>query len=956
MKHIFSLLLFLPVLAYAQFPASPNKIRLGNQTTADGLVVRTAASPGWTPSSINNAWLAFDTVAVKLYYYDSGTWNEYTGGSVNIGNTDLTLTGNRRLNTGGYQFWIQDGTGSEVPYIYIGGDQVSFAASTTTSVYLDSSEQRAAIVAGAVIDIDADSIRIIGTQPNDNSLNRILALDSITNRLHYVDKASITGSGGTDTNFATDNLTFTGNRVHNLSTRTLTIADGGTYPTYQQSSATDGITLASSATDLIAQTPGLLQIENSDTITVTADRIRMNAADTRIQQLTNDNALNRLVALDSLTNKLYYIDKASISGGGGGGITGSGTTGTIPVWSSSSALGDSPLTVSSGSVIAGGTGFFRFPVGTTAQRPGTPQSGDARYSSTLGYSEIYGASAWLQSAFPAGTTGQTIRHNGTSWIATSHLYNDGTGVSVGSATIDVDAANGRFYVQNTGGVARQYVIGSTTARIAIWGKSTTGATLNLNSGGTTLPAVSYYIGNQVISSVDLMAFGRRASNFGDPGDGDVMRIDGVNKRVIFGSMTSSLLPSASMHAVSASGDNNTLFLDNVQVGAPTLTNAPSITLRGRPQSGDDPLPYARILAVVENTGNSSTYDGQLRFQTALNGTLTTYATLLSSGNFGIGTTAPARTLHITGEARITDLTTDDPTRIVGADADGDLGAITVSTGLSLSSGNLTADNLYTANGSLTGARTVTLGSNTLTMTGTAGAPAAVNFSMNPSTNTTTFQSLDGSLNNSAMTITPARTQITTTNVTGGTAATYGFFADSVRISPAAVANDDALTRVLAINSSTGKIGYVTKSTINAPSYNFAELTVSGGSTSATAGTPERPDNDTPGTPSSTLVGTFTASGSTLDYTGSSGQGKVSAVISFNTSGGGEVLISIYKEGTEIASTEMREAVNAVYTTVALPTITTALAANDTFEIRIEPVTGSNTITVHRCTLFIEKLY
>jgi hypothetical protein len=193
----------------------------------------------------------------------------------------------------------------------------------------------------------------------------------------------------------------------------------------------------------------------------------------------------------------------------------------------------------------------------------------------------------------------------------------------------------------------------------------------------------------------------------------------------------------------------------------------------------------------------------------------------------------ARTLHVTGEVRITDLTTDTPTQIVGADADGDLGAITVGSGLSLSSGTLSATGL---------------------------------------------------------------------------------------------------------------------------SYNFAELTVSGGSTSATAGTPERPDNDTPGSASSTIVGSFTASGSTLDYTGSAGQGKLSAVISFTTSGGGDVLVSIYREGTQIASTEMREAVNAIYTTVALPTVTTSIATNDTFELRVEPVTGSNTITVHRQTLFVEKIY
>lgn len=50
--------------------------------------------------------------------------------------------------------------------------------------------------------------------------------------------------------------------------------------------------------------------------------------------------------------------------------------------------------------------------------------------------------------------------------------------------------------------------------------------------------------------------------------------------------------------------------------------------------------------------------------------------------------AAARTLQVTGEARITDLTTDPPTQLVGADADGDLGAVTLGAGLSFSSGTL----------------------------------------------------------------------------------------------------------------------------------------------------------------------------------------------------------------------------------------------------------------------------
>ena len=65
--------------------------------------------------------------------------------------------------------------------------------------------------------------------------------------------------------------------------------------------------------------------------------------------------------------------------------------------------------------------------------------------------------------------------------------------------------------------------------------------------------------------------------------------------------------------------------------------------------------------------------------------------LNDSGQLGLLTNLPARTLHVAGEARITDLTTDPPTRIVGADADGDLGEATLGFGLALSSSVLGVD-------------------------------------------------------------------------------------------------------------------------------------------------------------------------------------------------------------------------------------------------------------------------
>jgi hypothetical protein len=470
MKHILFLLLFLPVLAYAQFPANPNKIRLGNQTTADGLVVRTAAPPSWTPSSINNAWLAFDTVAVKLYYYDAGMWNEYTGG-----------------------------------------------------------------------------------------------------------------------NFATNNLTFTGNRVHNLSTRTLTIADGGTYPTFQQSAATDGFTLASSATDLIAQTPGLLQIENSDTITITADRIRMNAADTRIQQVSKNNALNRVMMLDSLTGQVYYRDVSSIAGGGGT-VTGTGTTNTLPKWTSSTALGNSLITDDGTNVAVGGTASFRLPNGTTAQRPGTPLAGMTRYNTTSGTMEYYGASAWEVPAKSASATGL-----GT---ATRVPFADANGRLTDIAGFTFTSGTGHLFIPS-----------------------------RLNVGGTT---PTWAISNFTMAESAGLPWKNNASLLGLTNTSG----NGAYKTISFGNASQALALISSQQVTSTTGD-----LRFYTIG--TFADPPDLYIN-------------------------------------------------PSGSVGIQNLSPARTLHVTGEARITDLTTDTPTRIVGADADGDLGSITVGSGLSLSAGTLSA--------------------------------------------------------------------------------------------------------------------------------------------------------------------------------------------------------------------------------------------------------------------------
>jgi hypothetical protein len=76
MKRFLILLfaVFTASAAFAQYPNAPNKLRLGAQTTGDGLIFRHAGTPSWTPTGINNAWLSIDTLTGDLYAYRDGNW------------------------------------------------------------------------------------------------------------------------------------------------------------------------------------------------------------------------------------------------------------------------------------------------------------------------------------------------------------------------------------------------------------------------------------------------------------------------------------------------------------------------------------------------------------------------------------------------------------------------------------------------------------------------------------------------------------------------------------------------------------------------------------------------------------------------------------------------------------------------------------------------------------------
>ena len=90
-------------MAFAQYPATGNKQRLGYQTTADGLVWRGRANDtvSLKSSTINNAYIILDTVNNVIYNYikTKGGWVFNNSDTVIVNNSIDTTSLSNRINT-----------------------------------------------------------------------------------------------------------------------------------------------------------------------------------------------------------------------------------------------------------------------------------------------------------------------------------------------------------------------------------------------------------------------------------------------------------------------------------------------------------------------------------------------------------------------------------------------------------------------------------------------------------------------------------------------------------------------------------------------------------------------------------------------------------------------------------------------------------------------------------------
>ncbi|RYE19086.1 MAG: hypothetical protein EOP51_20630 [Sphingobacteriales bacterium] len=121
-------------------------------------------------------------------------------------------------------------------------------------------------------------------------------------------------------------------------------------------------------------------------------------------------------------------------------------------------------------------------------------------------SDANGMASWADkstSFLPAGASGNTLRHNGSSYISTSNLYNNGSAVGIGTASpsyiLDI---NGRMRLRHNGNTSGLWFNGSTNVENSFIGQYTDNL-WGIFSGGAWKFAVNATDGTVLMGSSNL---------------------------------------------------------------------------------------------------------------------------------------------------------------------------------------------------------------------------------------------------------------------------------------------------------------------------------------------------------------------------------------------------------------------------------------------------------------------
>jgi hypothetical protein len=371
--------------------------------------------------------------------------------------------------------------------------------------------------------------------------------------------------------------------------------------------------------------------------------------------------------------------------GGGGTVTGTGTTNRVAKFTGTSSIGNGTMS-DDGTTVSmddGSTGIakpFRFDSWTTAAQP-TGVVGIAGNNTTNNNFDFYTGSSWENFAKHTNASGLGAStyvpfydsngrlgagNAGLSFITTSYPY-----LQYGQSTTLTD--NALYYWINGNTSSRTFTNSSGATRsaetgawrcVALFGGANRFENAN-GMAGTVLSNSGLAAGSTLrggyFQSSNGSGAGLAAEVVGVRGDGSNASASGTT--TIYGGRFAG--------ANNAAGTVVTMNIVSSELG----NNSGAITNTRGFFCGD-------ISAGTQTNTPWSFYASDANANSAFNGKV----------HIGAVTT-PTRTLNVTGEARITDLATDTPTRIVGADADGDLGEITATITTAGTTGNVTINAL-----------------------------------------------------------------------------------------------------------------------------------------------------------------------------------------------------------------------------------------------------------------------